>query len=66
ARPLAALASAALLGAGFVVNAVTPDALRLAPPLILTEEQAATFVAAVPAALDGALAAAGAAEEGGA
>ncbi|MGZ4612407.1 MAG: acetylornithine transaminase [Kineosporiaceae bacterium] len=66
ARPLAALASAALLGAGFVVNAVTPDALRLAPPLILTEEQAATFVAALPAALDGALAAAGAAEEGGA
>ncbi len=65
-RPLAAQASAALLGAGFVVNAVTPDALRLAPPLILTEEQAATFVAALPAALNGALATAGAAEEGGA
>ena len=33
-------------------NAVKPDALRLAPPLILTAEQASTFVAALPAALD--------------
>ena len=53
-RPVAARAAAALLDVGFVVNAVTPDALRLAPPLILTAEQAATFVEALPAALDAA------------
>jgi acetylornithine/N-succinyldiaminopimelate aminotransferase len=52
ARPIAAGAAAALLAAGFIVNAVAPDALRLAPPLILTAEQAATFVEALPAALD--------------
>jgi acetylornithine/N-succinyldiaminopimelate aminotransferase len=51
-RPVAARAAAALLDAGFVVNAVAPDALRLAPPLILTAEQASTFVDALPAALD--------------
>jgi acetylornithine aminotransferase len=50
--PVAARTAAALLEAGFVVNAVTPDALRLAPPLILTAEQADTFVEALPAALD--------------
>jgi acetylornithine/N-succinyldiaminopimelate aminotransferase len=50
--PVAAATAAALLGAGFVVNAVAPDALRLAPPLILTPDQADTFVAALPAALD--------------
>ncbi len=52
AAPVAARAAAALLDAGFIVNAVAPDALRLAPPLILTPEQADTFVAALPAALD--------------
>jgi acetylornithine/N-succinyldiaminopimelate aminotransferase len=31
---------------------VAPDALRLAPPLILTAEQARTFTDALPAALD--------------
>lgn len=31
--------------AGFIVNAPTVDALRLAPPLNLTQEDAATFVA---------------------
>jgi acetylornithine aminotransferase len=39
---------------GFLVNAVQPDAIRLAPPLILTAAEAAEFVAAVPAILDGA------------
>jgi acetylornithine aminotransferase len=34
--------------AGFIVNAVTPTALRLAPPLILTEEELGGFVAALP------------------
>ena len=39
---------------GFLVNAVQPDAIRLAPPLILTAAEADEFVAAVPAILDGA------------
>jgi acetylornithine/N-succinyldiaminopimelate aminotransferase len=51
AAPVAAAVARHLLEAGFIVNAVTPDALRLAPPLILTPEQADTFVAALPAAL---------------
>jgi acetylornithine/N-succinyldiaminopimelate aminotransferase len=52
ARPVAARVQATLLDAGFIVNAVAPDALRLAPPLILSAEQGATFVAALPAVLD--------------
>lgn len=32
------------LADGFIVNAVTPTALRLAPPLVVTWEQVATFV----------------------
>jgi acetylornithine aminotransferase len=52
AAPVASAAAAALLDAGFVVNPVAPDALRLAPPLILTAEQARTFTDALPAALD--------------
>jgi acetylornithine aminotransferase len=33
---------------GFLVNAVRPDVVRLAPPLILTEAEAEEFVAALP------------------
>jgi acetylornithine aminotransferase len=36
---------------GFLVNAVQPDAVRLAPPLILTEAEAGEFTAALPAIL---------------
>ncbi|WP_422936202.1 acetylornithine transaminase [Sinomonas sp. P47F7] len=36
------------LSAGFIVNAPGPRTLRLAPPLILTAEQADTFLAALP------------------
>ena len=36
---------------GFLVNAVQPDAVRLAPPLILTEAEADSFVAALPGIL---------------
>jgi acetylornithine aminotransferase len=36
---------------GFLVNAVQPDAIRLAPPLIITAEQADAFLTALPAAL---------------
>jgi acetylornithine/N-succinyldiaminopimelate aminotransferase len=45
-------AELALRAAGFLVNAVAPGVLRLAPPLILTDEQADAFLAALPAALD--------------
>ena len=38
--------------AGFIINAPAPGVLRLAPPLILTTEQADTFVAALPGVLD--------------
>ena len=38
--------------AGFIVNAPSPDTLRLAPPLILTTEQADSFVGALPAILE--------------
>jgi acetylornithine aminotransferase len=40
------------------VNAVQPDAIRLAPPLILQAGQAEEFLAAWPAILDQAAAAA--------
>jgi acetylornithine/N-succinyldiaminopimelate aminotransferase len=37
--------------AGFLVNAVQPDAVRLAPPLILTQAEAEEFTTALPAIL---------------
>jgi acetylornithine/N-succinyldiaminopimelate aminotransferase len=37
--------------AGFLVNATGPDAVRLAPPLILTAAEAATFTDALPGIL---------------
>jgi acetylornithine aminotransferase len=43
-RPIAADVADRALAAGFIVNPVTPTALRLAPPLILTWDQASTFV----------------------
>jgi acetylornithine aminotransferase len=42
---------AAARQAGFIVNAIAPDAVRLAPPLILTDDEATTFVDALPAIL---------------
>lgn len=47
-------AMAAAREAGFIVNAVTPTALRLAPPLILTADELRGFVDALPAILDAA------------
>ena len=38
--------------AGYLVNAVQPDAVRLAPPLILSAAEADAFLAALPAILD--------------
>ncbi|MDD9207200.1 acetylornithine transaminase [Georgenia sp. 10Sc9-8] len=50
--PVAAALAAELMDRGFVVNPVAPDAVRLAPPLLLTHEQAASFTAELPAAVD--------------
>ena len=55
AVPLAAPTAEHLRRAGFLVNPVRPDVLRLAPPLILTTGQADGFLAALPAALDAAV-----------
>jgi acetylornithine/N-succinyldiaminopimelate aminotransferase len=57
-RPAAGAVEAACRGAGFLVNAVQPDAIRLAPPLILSDAEADAFLAALPAILDQADAAA--------
>jgi acetylornithine/N-succinyldiaminopimelate aminotransferase len=56
--PASGLVEAAARQAGFLVNAVQPDAIRLAPPLILTADQARSFTQALPAILDQAAAAA--------
>ncbi|GAA3690361.1 acetylornithine transaminase [Gordonia hankookensis] len=55
-NPVAVETELAARQAGFLINAPAPDVLRLAPPLILTEEQGAAFVAALPAILDAATA----------
>ncbi|QSB12572.1 acetylornithine transaminase [Natronosporangium hydrolyticum] len=51
-QPVAGALAAALQSAGFLVNPAQPELLRLAPPLILSGEQVATFLSALPAALD--------------
>jgi acetylornithine/N-succinyldiaminopimelate aminotransferase len=43
--------NAAAREAGFLVNAVQPNVVRLAPPLILTHDEAAQFVTALPGIL---------------
>jgi acetylornithine/N-succinyldiaminopimelate aminotransferase len=52
AEPVAAAVEAAARDAGFLVNAVQPDAVRLAPPLVLSTAEADSFVAALPGILD--------------
>ncbi|GGS08800.1 acetylornithine aminotransferase [Micromonospora fulviviridis] len=52
--PVSGALTGALREAGFLVNPVQPGVVRLAPPLILTAEQADAFLAALPAALDAA------------
>ncbi len=54
-EPVAVSLTSLLQEAGFLVNAVAPDALRLAPPLILTEAQADSFVVVLPDLLDAAV-----------
>jgi acetylornithine/N-succinyldiaminopimelate aminotransferase len=54
--PLAGHVEVAARNAGFLVNAVRPDAVRLAPPLVLTEPEVDAFVSALPGILDAAAA----------
>lgn len=56
--PRAKEAETAARAAGFLVNAAAPDVIRLAPPLIVSEEQLDGFVAALPGILDRAIGAA--------
>lgn len=56
-RPLAKEVEAAAREAGYLVGATQPDVVRLAPPLVLTETEAARFVTDLPAVLDAATAA---------
>ncbi|MEO3783596.1 acetylornithine transaminase [Actinocorallia sp. B10E7] len=51
-RPVAAEVRGAAQKAGFLVNNVRPDAIRLAPPLVMTAEEAQSFLDALPAILD--------------
>jgi acetylornithine/N-succinyldiaminopimelate aminotransferase len=53
----AAAIETAARAAGFIVNAVSPESVRLAPPLILSADEATTFVEALPRILDTATAA---------
>lgn len=51
-EPIAPAAEKIARDEGFLINAPRPDVIRLAPPLIVSEEQMATFVKALPAILD--------------
>jgi acetylornithine and succinylornithine aminotransferases len=51
-EPAAGRVQDAARQAGFLVNAVQPDAVRLAPPLVTTLDELAAFVDAFPAILD--------------
>jgi acetylornithine/N-succinyldiaminopimelate aminotransferase len=51
-QPLAAEAQKAALAAGLILNNATPDRLRLAPPLVLSESEAAHAVTTLRAVLD--------------
>jgi acetylornithine aminotransferase len=53
-EPVAPHVQQAAQDAGFLVNAVAPDVVRLAPPLIVTEDEIDAFVRALPAVLDAA------------
>jgi acetylornithine aminotransferase len=48
AEPLSAAVAAAAREAGFIVNPVTPDAIRLAPPLVITAADLDRFLDALP------------------
>ena len=50
--PASAAVVAAARDAGFLINNTAPERLRLAPPLILSHQQAGEFLTALPAILD--------------
>ncbi|MEV6912682.1 acetylornithine transaminase [Amycolatopsis sp. NPDC051071] len=51
-EPVSAAVAKAAQEAGYLVNPVAPDAIRLAPPLILSADEAKGFLEALPGALD--------------
>lgn len=51
-HPLAAEAQKAALAAGIIINNATPERLRLAPPLVLSEDEAAHAVMVLRSVLD--------------
>jgi acetylornithine/N-succinyldiaminopimelate aminotransferase len=63
--PVSAAVAEALRQAGFLVNPIQPDVIRLAPPLILTADQVDAFLTALPAALTASSAAADDDRQGG-
>jgi len=48
ASPIASAVVAAGRDAGFVLNAATPTTIRLAPPLVITQDEADSFTRALP------------------
>jgi acetylornithine aminotransferase len=58
--PVSDAVASAARDAGFLVNPIQPDVVRLAPPLILTAEQADAFLATLPSIVDAARLAEGA------
>jgi acetylornithine aminotransferase len=54
AKAKSAEVAAAAQDAGYIVNAPTPERIRLAPPLVLTDADVVAFLAAWPAILDAA------------
>jgi acetylornithine aminotransferase len=53
-EPVSTAAAVHARAAGFLINNAVPDRIRLAPPLVLTQNQAAEFLSALPAILDAA------------
>jgi acetylornithine/N-succinyldiaminopimelate aminotransferase len=51
-EPVSGKVQRAAADAGFLVNALQPDAVRLAPPLVVTAEEVDAFVGAFPKILD--------------
>ncbi|GDY30973.1 acetylornithine transaminase [Gandjariella thermophila] len=51
-KPVSAAVAAAATRAGYLVNPVQPDAIRLAPPLVVDREQVRAFLTDLPAVLD--------------
>jgi acetylornithine aminotransferase len=52
AAEVSAAVTAAALAHGFIINNPTPHRIRLAPPLVLTQDDAEAFLTAWPAILD--------------